>query len=130
MWWHYDTAQSLPEAALAPAVVSALKSYRASGGSLLLTTFAGRYLEALNVLVPSGKGPNNVFGDIDVEASDANGFVEMNNDWEISFSKGMKLTPYSPALKPMSRGKPISCKKERIGPTTQRGGFYPVRWLR
>ncbi len=103
MWWHYDTAQSLPEAALAPSVVSALKSYRAGGGSLLLTTFAARYLEALNV-VPSGKGPNNVFGDIDVEASDANGFVEMNNDWGISF-KGHEAHPIFAGVETYEPGK-------------------------
>lgn len=103
MWWHYDAAQNLPDAALAPAVVSALKSYRAGGGGLLLTGFAARYVEALTV-VPSGRGPNNVFGDIDVEANDANGFVEMNSDWGISF-KGHEDHPIFNGVETYEPGK-------------------------
>ncbi|RYE13008.1 MAG: DUF4960 domain-containing protein, partial [Sphingobacteriales bacterium] len=79
IWWHYDSAQDLPAAALTPAVITALKDYRAAGGGLLLTTYAARYVEALGV-VPMGKGPNNVFGDFS-----PNGFIEMNNNWGISF---------------------------------------------
>lgn len=80
MWWHFDSAQDLPAAALTSPVITALKAYRAGGGSLLLTTFAARYVEALGV-VPAGKGPNNVFGDF----GDGAGFIEANNNWGISF---------------------------------------------
>jgi hypothetical protein len=38
-----------------------MKAFRATGGNLLLTTFASRWVEALGV-VPAYKGPNNVFG--------------------------------------------------------------------
>ncbi|RCH56331.1 hypothetical protein DJ568_00270 [Mucilaginibacter hurinus] len=79
IWWHYDSAQDLPAAALTPAVVNTLKEYRAGGGSLLLTTYAARYVEALGV-VPEGRGPNNVFGDFL-----PGGFIETNNNWGISF---------------------------------------------
>ncbi|QEK53116.1 DUF4960 domain-containing protein [Pedobacter aquae] len=103
MWWHYDTTQSLPNAAIAPAVIEALKLYRASGGNLLLTGFAGRYVEALNV-VPAGRGPNNVFGDMDVDPNDANGFVETNNDWGISF-RGRENHPIFSGLETYEPGK-------------------------
>jgi hypothetical protein len=79
IWWHYDSSQDLPAAALTPAVVTALKAYRTNGGGLMLTTFAARYVEALAV-VPAGKGPNNVFGDF-LPA----GFIEGTNNWGISF---------------------------------------------
>jgi hypothetical protein len=80
MWWHYDSTQDLPAAVLTPAITTALKDYRANGGSLLLTTFATRYVEALGI-VPAGRGPNNTFGDF----GDTAGFLEANNDWGISF---------------------------------------------
>ena len=79
MWWHYDTAQDLPAAALTSTVTTALKNYRNNGGSLLLTTYAARYLETLGI-IPAGLGPNNVFGDF-LPA----GFIETNNDWGICF---------------------------------------------
>lgn len=79
IWWHYDAAQDLPAAALTPAVTNALKTYRGDGGNLLLTTYAARYVEALNI-VPQGRGPNNAFGDFG-----NNGFIEQNNNWGISF---------------------------------------------
>ncbi len=79
IWWHYDSAQDLPQAVLSNAVVTALKDYRSSGGGLLLTTYAARYVEALGV-VPAGRGPNNVFGDFN-----GAGFIETNNNWGISF---------------------------------------------
>jgi len=80
IWWHFDSAQDLPAAALATTVITALKTYRGGGGALLLSTYAARYVEALGI-VPAGKGPNNVFGDF----GDTAGFVEANNNWGISF---------------------------------------------
>jgi hypothetical protein len=80
IWWHFDSAQDLPAAALSTTVTNSLKAYRAAGGSLLLTTYAARYVEALGV-VPAGRGPNNVFGDFGETA----GFIEANNNWGISF---------------------------------------------
>ena len=80
MWWHFDDDQNLPAATLSSKVTIAIKAYRASGGGLLLTTYATRYVEALG-LVPAGKGPNNVFGDFGPTA----GFIETNNHWGISF---------------------------------------------
>lgn len=80
IWWHFDSAQDLPAAALSSTVVTSLKTYRSGGGALLLTTYAARYVEALGV-VPAGKGPNNVFGDF----GDTAGFIEGNNNWGISF---------------------------------------------
>ena len=79
IWWHYDSAQDLPAAALTAPVLTALKGYRAANGSLLLTSFATRYVEALAV-VPAGRGPNNVFGDFP-----PGGFIENGNNWGISF---------------------------------------------
>ncbi|GAA4298269.1 DUF4960 domain-containing protein [Aestuariibaculum suncheonense] len=78
IWWHYDSAINLPTIALDASVTSALMNYQANGGNLLLTTFASQYLEALNI-IPSGKGPNNVFGDFL-----PNGFID-GNDWGMSF---------------------------------------------
>ncbi|RYD88742.1 MAG: DUF4960 domain-containing protein, partial [Sphingobacteriales bacterium] len=75
IWWHYDSAQDLPAAALTAPVITALKDYRAAGGSLLLTSFAARYVDPLGV-VPAGKGPNNVFGDFPPA-----GFIENGNNW-------------------------------------------------
>lgn len=79
IWWHYDAAQDLPDAALNSSVVKSLKTYRANGGNLLLTTFAARYVEALGI-VSEGRGPNNAFGDFG-----SDGFVEQNDNWGISF---------------------------------------------
>ena len=78
IWWHYDEATSLPTIALDASVTTALKTYQTNGGNLLLTTFASQYVEALNI-VPSGKGPNNVFGDFP-----PNGFVD-GSSWGMSF---------------------------------------------
>ncbi len=79
IWWHYDSSMELPGIALENAVVEKLQSFYADGGGILLSTFATRYVEALD-LVPDGKGPNNVFGDFL-----PNGFVDENNSWGISF---------------------------------------------
>lgn len=78
IWWHFDSAASLPAIAYKPAVTTALKSFRAGGGNLLLTSFASQYVDALGI-VPSGKGPNNVFGDFP-----PNGFVD-GASWGMSF---------------------------------------------
>lgn len=98
IWWHFDAAMDLPEIALESSVLNALKSYRASGGSLLLTTFASRYVEALD-LVPMGKGPNNVFGDFP-----PNGFVDQDNSWGISF-RGHEDHPVFQGLQTFEEGK-------------------------
>ncbi len=79
IWWHYDSSMELPGIALDGAVTEKLKTFYADGGGILLSTFAARYVEALD-LVPDGKGPNNVFGDFL-----PNGFVDENNSWGISF---------------------------------------------
>lgn len=78
IWWHFDSATNLPPIAYKPEVTTALKNYRTNGGNLLLTTFASQYVDALGI-VPSGKGPNNVFGDFP-----PNGFVD-GNSWGMSF---------------------------------------------
>lgn len=78
IWWHFDSAANLPAIAYKPAVTSALKNFKANGGNLLLTSFASQYVDALGI-VPSGKGPNNVFGDFP-----PNGFVD-GNSWGMSF---------------------------------------------
>lgn len=78
IWWHFDSAANLPSAAYNPAVTAALKNFRTNGGNLLLTSFASQYVEAL-AIVPSGKGPNNVFGDFP-----PNGNVD-GNSWGMSF---------------------------------------------
>lgn len=78
IWWHFDSATNLPTVAYNPAVTAALKSFRTNGGNLLLTSFASQYVDALGI-VPSGKGPNNVFGDFP-----PNGFVD-GNSWGMSF---------------------------------------------
>jgi hypothetical protein len=84
IWWHEDATQSLPAIAYDAAVVSKLKNYRSNGGALLLTTYAGQYLEALGI-VPAGKNPNNVFGD-------NTPWIENNWDWGMSF-KGREDHP-------------------------------------
>ena len=78
IWWHFDSAQSLPQTSLNPSVTNALRAYRTNGGNLLLTTFAAQYVDALGI-VPAGKGPNNVFGDF-LPA----GGVD-SNSWGMSF---------------------------------------------
>jgi hypothetical protein len=78
IWWHFDTAANLPAVAYNPAVTTAFKNFTTSGGNLLLTSFASQYVDALGI-VPSGKGPNNVFGDFP-----PNGFVDANS-WGMSF---------------------------------------------
>lgn len=78
IWWHFDSATNLPSVAYNPVVTAALKSFRTNGGNLLLTAFASQYVDALGI-VPSGKGPNNVFGDFP-----PNGFVD-GNSWGMSF---------------------------------------------
>lgn len=78
IWWHFDSATNLPTVAYNPVVTAALKSFRTNGGNLLLTSFASQYVDALGI-VPSGKGPNNVFGDFP-----PNGFVD-GNSWGMSF---------------------------------------------
>lgn len=78
IWWHFDSAANLPAVAYNPAVTAALKNFRTNGGNLLLTSFASQYVDALGI-VPSGKGPNNVFGDFP-----PNGFVD-GNSWGMSF---------------------------------------------
>ncbi|MWB95478.1 DUF4960 domain-containing protein [Flavobacterium sp. GA093] len=78
MWWHFDSAANLPAIAYKPVVTTALKDFRSNGGNLLLTSFASQYVDVLGV-VPSGKGPNNVFGDFP-----PNGFVD-GNSWGMSF---------------------------------------------
>ena len=78
IWWHFDSATNLPTVAYNPAVTAALKSFRTNGGNLLLTSFASQYVDALGI-VPSGKGPNNVFGDFP-----PNGFVD-GSTWGMSF---------------------------------------------
>jgi hypothetical protein len=78
IWWHFDSAANLPSSAYNPAVTTALKNFRTNGGNLLLTSFASQYVEALGI-VPSGKGPNNVFGDFP-----PNGFVD-GSSWGMSF---------------------------------------------
>lgn len=78
IWWHFDSAANLPALAYKPAVTTALKNFRSNGGNLLLTSFASQYVDALGI-VPSGKGPNNVFGDFP-----PNGFVD-GNSWGMSF---------------------------------------------
>ncbi|MDR7208718.1 DUF4960 domain-containing protein [Flavobacterium piscis] len=78
IWWHFDSAANLPAVAYNPLVTTALKNFRSNGGNLLLTSFASQYVDALGI-VPSGKGPNNVFGDFP-----PNGFVD-GNSWGMSF---------------------------------------------
>ena len=79
IWWHNDSSMELPGIALENTVVEKIKTFYSNGGGLLLSTFAARYVETLD-LVPGGKGPNNVFGDFL-----PNGFVDDNNSWGISF---------------------------------------------
>jgi len=100
MWWHFDSAQDLPTVATSSTVVNALKAYRTGGGSLLLTTYATRYVETLGI-VPAGRGPNNVFGDFPTSGI---GSVEAGSDWGISF-KGKESHPVFQGLETYEPGK-------------------------
>ena len=97
IWWHFDSAANLPAIAYKPEVTAALKNFRANGGNLLLTSFASQYVDALGI-VPSGKGPNNVFGDFL-----PNGFVDANS-WGMSF-KGHENHPIFEGLTTYETGK-------------------------
>ncbi|MGC4128133.1 MAG: DUF4960 domain-containing protein [Bergeyella sp.] len=79
LWWHYDSATTLPSDATSQTVISKIKTYLSGGGNILLTSFATQYVDTLGI-VPSGKGPNNVFGDF-LPA----GFIDADNNWGISF---------------------------------------------
>ena len=97
VWWHYDSAASLPADALNQSAVNIIKNYLNNGGNILLTTFASMYTEALGI-VPPGKGPNNVFGDFL-----PNGFVD-SSDWGISF-RGHENHPIFDGLETFDSGK-------------------------
>ncbi|WP_348800024.1 DUF4960 domain-containing protein [Flavobacterium adhaerens] len=97
IWWHFDSATNLPSVAYNPTVTDALKNFRTNGGNLLLTSFASQYVDALGI-VPSGKGPNNVFGDFP-----PNGFVD-GNSWGMSF-KGHENHPIFQGLITFEVGK-------------------------
>jgi hypothetical protein len=97
VWWHYDSDRSLPQTALTPSVITALRTYRTNGGNLLLTTFASQYVNELGI-VPGGKGPNNVFGDL-LPA----GGVDANS-WGISFM-GHEDHPIFQGLETFQTGK-------------------------
>ncbi len=77
IWWHYDSAQSLPNIAYDNNVVTRLKGYYAAGGNFFLTSFAAIYLPTLGI-VPPGKGSNNVFGDATPNTG--------GGDWGINFT--------------------------------------------
>jgi hypothetical protein len=77
IWWHYDSSQALPDISNWGNVLTALKTYYAAGGSFLFSGYADQYLTSLNI-IPSGKGPNNVFGD-------SSPSIDANNDWGMSF---------------------------------------------
>ena len=104
IWWHFDSSMDLPAAATNATVVNKLKTYRADGGTLLLTTFAAKYLEVLGI-IPAGKGPNNVFGDFL-----PNGFIDVNNNWGISF-KGKENHPLFAGLQTYQTGKAYFLEK-------------------
>ena len=87
IWWHEDATQTLPDAAYDAAVIAAMQAYRNSGGNLLLTTFAARWVDALGI-VPAGKGPNNVFGD-----SYGGQRQDGTNNWGFSISPDQTTHP-------------------------------------
>ena len=87
IWWHEDETQTLPDLAYDDAVVTAVKSYRANGGNLLLTTFAARWVEALGI-VPAFKGPINVFGD-----PMGHQWQDNNSNWGFSINKDHQTHP-------------------------------------
>ncbi|WP_207424767.1 DUF4960 domain-containing protein [Desertivirga brevis] len=98
IWWHNDASMDLPSIASNTSVVDKLKAYRNNGGALLLTTFAVKYLEVLGI-IPSGKGPNNIFGDFL-----PGGFIDANNDWGISF-RGKENHPLYTGIQTYQTGK-------------------------
>jgi len=98
IWWHFDSAITLPADMMSQNVTSKIKTYLNGGGNILLTSFAAQYVEALGI-VPAGKGPNNVFGDFL-----PNGFVDMGSDWGISF-KGYENHPVFNGLQTYESGK-------------------------
>lgn len=104
IWWHNDASIDLPVIATNSSVVDKLKGYRNNGGTLLLTTFAAKYLEVLGV-IPSGKGPNNVFGDFL-----PNGFIDAGNNWGISF-KGKESHPLYAGIQTFESGKAYFLEK-------------------
>lgn len=98
IWWHHDAAIELPGIALDNDITTRLKNYRQQGGTLLLTSFATTYLEALDI-VPTGHNPNNVFGDF-LPA----GFVDHDNSWAISF-RGREDHPLFAGIQTYEQGK-------------------------
>lgn len=98
IWWHFDSALALPAEVLNNNVTSKIKTYLNAGGNILLTGFASQYVDALGI-VPTGKGPNNVFGDFL-----PNGFVDSGSDWGISF-KGHENHPVFDGLQTYESGK-------------------------
>ena len=98
IWWHHDADKILPMAALTGNVITSLTNYKNNGGNLLLTSFASLYVETLGV-VPTGKGPNNVFGDFPPA-----GFVDNSNSWGMSFV-GHETHPIFAGLETFENGK-------------------------
>jgi GH15 family glucan-1,4-alpha-glucosidase len=49
LWWHFDSSTSLPEAAMEPKVVAAIKKYLNNGGAILLTLLASHYVVPLGL---------------------------------------------------------------------------------
>ncbi|MBP2615016.1 DUF4960 domain-containing protein [Chryseobacterium jejuense] len=98
IWWHFDSAVTLPADAMSQNVTSKIKTYLNGGGNILLTSFAAQYVDALEI-VPAGKGPNNVFGDFL-----PNGFIDTGSDWGISF-KGYENHPVFDGLQTYESGK-------------------------
>jgi hypothetical protein len=99
LWWHEDATQTLPDIAFDNAVITAINTYRAGGGNLLLTTFGSRWIEPLGI-VPPFKGPNNVFGD-----PYGNQWQDNNNNWGISINKDHANHPLFSGL-PLASDKP------------------------
>ncbi|MDR3651760.1 MAG: DUF4960 domain-containing protein [Paludibacter sp.] len=100
IWWHFDSSQSIPDAATSSACVNALKTYYANGGNFLFTTYACSYIQNLGI-PDDGKAPNNIFGD-------TTPWVDPAYPWGISFEgheshplfAGLQLTndkPYATA---------------------------------
>ncbi|KFF10386.1 hypothetical protein IW15_20380 [Chryseobacterium soli] len=98
IWWHFDSATTLPADAMSQNMISKIKTYLNGGGNILLTSFAAQYVDALGI-VPAGKGPNNVFGDFL-----PNGFIDTGSDWGISF-KGYENHPVFDGLQTYESGK-------------------------
>ena len=49
LWWHYDSAATLPRAVLDPSIVSGLRNYVRQGGSLFLSLLAAQYVVDLGL---------------------------------------------------------------------------------